>query len=467
MQWQPRQKSDWAESIGGALNALADYKLQSMLQEKQQKKLLHQNALGISKATGTPYEEALGIAGLAPVAQGAYIKAKGAGGSPEREKAEIAAAYGEPYDTALDKGRSTITSAIDNIGYTSRNAPQKEKELIPAGLFNQNQQQRTKQEQAEQIFPQDQQIANTLKQLANPLNQENKQPNFAEQKKAVKEIAKEVEQAEPSQYIAPAPLPTARPPINPAGLTSEQYRKRLEERHQLEQEDAKEGEAFWKERLDSKEALPQEEHALRSMLKRREKGNLPPAKEWKFLTDLEENPVKLTAAGTATGAAIGAAALLGLGPVAPAIGAGIGGSIGTVVGYLGHLYAGIRKSELREGNPDIAEYEKEAASLVKQIPKTFKGTISEAVLTSFMDTIPTLSVDNEGSKRILKNLIKGTELTKKLNATADSIYEQNGHKIPRGFQHLVLKKHEKAVEDWMKELEETVEYGQTLPAPNQ
>ena len=474
MQWQPRQKSDWAESIGGALNSLADYKLQSMLQEKQQQRFKHQNALGISQATGIPFHEALNIAGLAPQAQGAYIKAHGAGGNPEAEKESIAAVYGENYPqstitTQRGNQRPTITSAIDNIGYTPQE--QTQKPLIPTALFNQNQQPNRKQQEAEQIFPKGEQIENSLKKLANPFYQENKGPSFSEEKKAIKEIAKAEAEAEKPQYIAP---PTSRPPISPVGLTPEQYRKRLVERHALEKEDAKEGEEFWKDRLASKESLPQEEHAIKEMLKIRQKRELPPAKEWKLLTELEENSKKnieaAAATGTALGASVGGAAgLLGGPAIIPAITGGglIGGSVGTLVGYIGSLYAGYKKSLLREGNPDIARYEKYAATLVKQIPKTFKGTISEAVLTSYMDTIPTLSVDNEGSIKILEDLESGIQLTKKLNATADNVYEQNGHKIPKGFQHTVLKKHEKAVEDWINGLEETIQYSQSLAVPQQ
>lgn len=439
------------QNLGQGLNTGIQQALSYLTQQKLNHLTEIKNSIGNISAlegSGFPTDQARKIAASNnPHIIAAAIKA-GPRGNPEAEKRAAEEAYGiHPSYTAeninaIGEGAQRNPSSMDNIQQIGK----------PNPVLNQQAQDYLK--RFDPFYREPQNIFGKVTENAAP------KELVKETDQAIKKAKQENPAERASDYFN---IPTALPTIDPTKLTPALYKEALKERHAIEQEAAKEGEEFWKERLNSKQEIPHEEHAIKEMLKLRKKGTLPTAKEWKWLTDLEENPAKITAAGTAAGAALGASTLALGGPVSAGIGAGIGGAAGTVVGYLGHLYATIRKSELREGNPDIAQYEKLAASLVKGLPKMFKGTISEAVLTSYMDIIPTLSVDNEGAIRILEDIHSGIELTKKLNETADKMYAQNGYKIPRGFQALVLKAHESEVEKWINGLQDTVDYAEKLP----
>lgn len=444
--------SGFNTGIERALNYLTAKKFHDLTELKHQK-----GNISALTASGFSNQDAEKIAASNnPQIISAAIK-RGPSGNPEAEKSAFAAAYGEPYQNQV--APSALNAMQQELG---KSFPIQNKPINP-NMQTQQPPQATPQEIKKQAM--DVETQNYIKQLANPLlANPAEQPTFGKNA-ANEELAKEVKaDNKPSDYVNIAPIPTAEPPIDPSGLTPAQYKDALKARHEREQENQKEGEEYWKERLKSKEAIPKEEHAINEMLKIRKKGQLPKAKEWKLLTELEENAHR-TALSTGSALGTGAAAVAGIigGPALAAPAAIIGGGIGTVTGYFASLYAGLRKSQLREENPDIAKYEKDVATLVKGLPASFKGTISEAVLTAWMDTVPTLMVDNEGSIKILEDIKSGIDLTKKLNHTADKIYIQNGRKIPRGFQSLVLEQHEKDVEKWIKGLEDSVEYAQEIP----
>lgn len=146
-----------------------------------------------------------------------------------------------------------------------------------------------------------------------------------------------------------------------------------------------------------------------------EKGNLPNAGLWSFLTKIED------AGPLATG---GAGALLG--SVVPGVGTALGAGIGGLVGALSGPFAGAAKSFIKSGNPDIEEFEKLSNDFVKNAKQYFGSRITDADLRVFMQTIPTLMQTDAGKKKVIENLRSLNELAEIEAKAARSIIKANG-----------------------------------------
>ncbi len=152
------------------------------------------------------------------------------------------------------------------------------------------------------------------------------------------------------------------------------------------------------------------------------KGNLPNANLWSFLTKVEEAPLSGAGAGALLGSAAGTALL-------PGVGTAIGGALGGVAGGLISPFAGVAKSYLKSGSPDIEEFEKLSNDFIKNAKQYFGSRLTDADLRAFMQTVPTLMQTDAGKKRVIENLSSLNELAEVESKAARSIIRQN-HGIP-------------------------------------
>lgn len=166
---------------------------------------------------------------------------------------------------------------------------------------------------------------------------------------------------------------------------------------------------------DQEKAAKESDLRLNRMIKLVEKGKLPNAGLWSFLTKVEElGPL-------ATG---GAGALLG--SIVPGIGNVAGAAIGGIAGALSSPLAGAAKSLIKTGSPDIEEFEKLSADFVKNAKQYFGSRLTDADLRVFMQTLPTLMQTDAGKKKVIENLSSLNELAQIEAKAARSIIKENG-----------------------------------------
>lgn len=150
-----------------------------------------------------------------------------------------------------------------------------------------------------------------------------------------------------------------------------------------------------------------------------DKGHLPNANLWSFLSKVEQSPFVGAGAGAASGAALGSGLFPGVGT---AIGAGIGG----LAGALTSPFAGAVKSWIKTGSPDIEEFEKLSSEFVKNAKQYFGSRITEKEVEMFMQTVPTLMQTDAGKKKVIENIQALNELTQIEAKAARSIIQANG-----------------------------------------
>jgi hypothetical protein len=153
------------------------------------------------------------------------------------------------------------------------------------------------------------------------------------------------------------------------------------------------------------------------------KGSLPNAGLWTFLTKIEDSG---TFSPAAAGGAIGAA----LGSVVPGAGTAIGGAIGGVLGSMAAPLAGAAKSIIRSGSPDIEEFEKLSADFVKNAKQYFGARLTDADLKAYMQTVPNLMQTDAGKKKVIENLRSINEIARKEAKAARDIIRANNGKRP-------------------------------------
>jgi hypothetical protein len=185
----------------------------------------------------------------------------------------------------------------------------------------------------------------------------------------------------------------------------------------------KETKEWFNTTLKEEKAAVDNDRRLDKMLKLIDKGKLPNAAVWKFLTDIED--VGVVGAGGA-GAAVGGA----LGNIP---GAAIGGVIGGLISPL----AGLAKSSYRAWNEDVEEFEKLSADFIKGAKAVFGTRITDADLNAYMKTIPTLMQSDAGKKRVIANLQEINAFAKKQATIAREIVKANGNRRPADLEQQV------------------------------
>lgn len=149
---------------------------------------------------------------------------------------------------------------------------------------------------------------------------------------------------------------------------------------------------------------------LKRMTSLIERGKLPNAGIWSFLTKIEDlGPLATAGAGAALGA------------VVPVVGPVIGG----IVGGMSSPLAGAAKSYIKSGSPDIEEFEKLSADFIKNAKQYFGSRLTDADLRAFMQTVPTLMQTNAGKKKVIQNLSALNELAQIESKAARSIIAEN------------------------------------------
>ena len=166
------------------------------------------------------------------------------------------------------------------------------------------------------------------------------------------------------------------------------------------------------------------------------KGNLPNAALWSFLTKIEDlGPVATGAAGAVVG------------HIFP----GLGHAVGGLVGALSSPLAGAMKSLIKTGSPDIEEFEKLSTDFVKNAKQYFGARLTDRDLITFMQTIPTLMQTDAGKKKVIDNLRSLNELSQIESKTARSIIKANGGIPPIDLEQQVKDKIGKKIDKVAKE----------------
>jgi hypothetical protein len=153
--------------------------------------------------------------------------------------------------------------------------------------------------------------------------------------------------------------------------------------------------------------------------------DVPPAELYRFLSKVEEgapNPVYGAAAGSYAG-----------GQIAGPYGAVAGGIAGALLGPL----AGTVKAVLARRYKDTEEFEKLSNDFVRDAKGIFGGRITDADLTVFMQTIPTLNQTDEGRRKIMKNMKAFNDAALAEYDSLEEIIKENGGKRPNGLEFLV------------------------------
>lgn len=198
----------------------------------------------------------------------------------------------------------------------------------------------------------------------------------------------------------------------------ERHKLALKERQMAAQEkhaSLKETKQYVDTLKNQEKAAKESDLRLNRMVKLIEKGKLPNAGLWSFLTKIEEAPI----AGAGAGAILGSALIPGVGT---AVGAGLGGLAGALTSPL----AGAAKSFIRSGSPDIEEFEKLSADFVKNAKQFFGPRLTDADLRVFMQTLPTLMQTDAGKKKVIENLRSINELAEIEAKAARTVIRENG-----------------------------------------
>lgn len=161
---------------------------------------------------------------------------------------------------------------------------------------------------------------------------------------------------------------------------------------------------------DKEKAAKESELRLKRMKTLIEKGNLPNAGLWSFLSKIED-------AGPLASGAAGAL----LGHVVP----GVGNVVGGIAGALSSPLAGAVKSLIKTGSPDIEEFEKLSTDFVKNAKQYFGSRITEGEIKIFMRTLPTLMQTDAGKLKVIENLSAINELAEIEAKAARSIIRDN------------------------------------------
>jgi len=216
--------------------------------------------------------------------------------------------------------------------------------------------------------------------------------------------------------------------LKPAAIRIAEKKEALEERKIGQKERAerfKETKKYVDTLKDQEKAAKESDLRLNRMVKLIEKGKLPNAGLWSFLTKVEE-------AGPLASGAAGAL----LGHVVP----GIGHVVGGLAGALSSPLAGAAKSFIRAGSPDVEEFEKLSADFVKNAKQFFGPRLTDADLRVFMQTLPTLMQTDAGKKKVIENLSSLNELSQIESRAARSIIRENGGIPPLDIEQQVKDK---------------------------
>jgi hypothetical protein len=323
----------------------------------------------------------------------------------QQERSEFAKTW-EPYlgkQTAnflSNLGPEERRNALGNLEQLTGAFQQPEQQNGLAALNQQNQQQG----QQQQANPQDQ-ISQALQQYFNNPTLGNQQqiPQFGQQAP---------QQQMGQQQGQEQGLTPERAKLIEGIFETPERRKEKREQQKLElvqrQAQNKEKEFNLKETKKYVEDLKVKEKASKEAdlrLKRMEtlidKGKLPNAAIWSFLTKVENAPY---------------------------------------IGGLTALLADPVKSWIKSGNPDIEEFEKLSNDFVKNAKPYFGSRLTDKDLEIYMQTIPTLLQTDSGKKKVIQNLRSLNELTEIEAKAVRSIIRENGGIPPLDIEQQVQDK---------------------------
>ena len=331
--------------------------------------------------------------------------------------------------------------------YLNQMKQQQEQQTSYADQVSANQQRFMPQQQQQQFEPAQQQqtsLSNIFSQpngavspqvlesvLRSPQRQQQQRQIAAQEEQAIQEQAQErrAEQAPvKGALVAEQPAIARRTPRSLLGTALTAKQLQAEEAAARKEEIALRKEEFEREKVaraetrkyletlkDQEKAAKESELRLKRMETLIEKGKLPNAGLWTFLTSIEDlGPIATGGAGALIGSAV------------PGVGTAIGAGVGGILGALSGPLAGAAKSLIKSGSPDVEEFEKLSADFVKNAKQYFGSRLTDADLRVFMQTLPTLMQTDAGKKKVIENLSSLNELAQIESKTARSIIRDNG-----------------------------------------
>lgn len=331
--------------------------------------------------------------------------------------------------------------------YLNQMKQQQEQQTSYADQVSANQQRFMPQQQQQQFEPAQQQqtsLSNIFSQpnsavspqvlesvLRSPQRQQQQRQIAAQEEQAIQEQAQErrAEQAPiKGALAAEQPAVARRTPRSLLGTALTAKQVQAEEVAARKEEIALRKEEFEREKVaraetrkyletlkDQEKAAKESELRLKRMETLIEKGKLPNAGLWTFLTSIEDlGPIATGGAGALIGSAV------------PGVGTAIGAGVGGILGALSGPLAGAAKSLIKSGSPDVEEFEKLSADFVKNAKQYFGSRLTDADLRVFMQTLPTLMQTDAGKKKVIENLSSLNELAQIESKTARSIIRDNG-----------------------------------------
>ena len=331
--------------------------------------------------------------------------------------------------------------------YLNQMKQQQEQQTSYADQVSANQQRLMPRQQQQQFEPAQQQqtsLSNIFSQpnsavspqvlesvLRSPQRQQQQRQIAAQEEQAIQEQAQErrAEQAPVKGALAAEqPAIARRTPKSLLGTALTAKQLQAEEAAARKEEIALRKEEFEREKVaraetrkyletlkDQEKAAKESELRLKRMETLIEKGKLPNAGLWTFLTSIEDlGPIATGGAGALIGSAV------------PGVGTAIGAGVGGILGALSGPLAGAAKSLIKSGSPDVEEFEKLSADFVKNAKQYFGSRLTDADLRVFMQTLPTLMQTDAGKKKVIENLSSLNELAQIESKTARSIIRDNG-----------------------------------------
>lgn len=197
---------------------------------------------------------------------------------------------------------------------------------------------------------------------------------------------------------------------------------------------------------------------LAKMEKLINKGNLPNPALYKFIKDIEEKVTPTT--GAAVGGTLGG--FFG-GPLGKLGGAAAGATIGGLISPV----AGLIESGIKYKYPDTEQFEKLSNSFIRNAKEIFGARVTDLDLKAFLTTVPTLTQTEQGKRQIIENLrIFNNAAEVRGKVLKDILKETKGRK-PENLALLIEERSDKELDklsqEFLENVPEAVQIRDTAP----
>jgi len=391
------QGGRFAESLGSAINQLAQYKLDELTQRQQHA----QQVQALTPLLGA--DTANFLSNLGPDERKYALQNIGA----------LMQLNQQPQQQHQMSGMNTLEGMQQQPQQQQQFNPQALQQAINS-FTNQNGGQRA------------QENPNSL--LAGLLGDQQQHPMMLQQEAQQQQTQQAPTQQAPTQRMTPDRAKLIEDIFKTPQQKLAEQKLDIEKRKEARAEQVatrKETKQYVDELKNKEKAAKENNLRLKRMENIISKGSLPNASLWTTLTQLEETP----ALGAGAGATIGTLLL-------PGVGTAVGGLIGGLTSPL----AGAVKSWIKTGTPDVEEFEKLSNEFIKNAKQYFGARVTEGEVRMYMKTVPTLMQTDAGKKKVIDNIRSLNELTEIEAKAARSIIRDNGGIAPIDIEQQVQDK---------------------------